>query len=452
MSGTLLLIPEKWEFIKVESIITMRNLHFSQISSTFVFTNKVHQFPLKKFRYRRVEYFCRSILLNKNSVNANIYANIIINIPGAFMSCIKFLFLSLISVSLFSSPVNKEQVFKLEENKPIHLNFNENPFGPSPMVKTSMLKTYQSTSLYPDDEENAFLRELASYHSVSESELLVSNGLASILSITADTFLTDQNSLILGDPTFDVIATYAKERGAKIIKVPLKEDFSHDLDGMLKKIDSRAKLIYICNPNNPTGAITPRVEIENFLKKLPPDVYLFVDEAYHHFAEESPGYVSFIEKPIKDDRLIVGRTFSKVYGLAGVRLAYAFSTPITIEKLKKKTVMDSNNIVALSAGRAALKDDAAMVAMVRKIKEVKEAFYEQADARGISYIPTHGNFIMMETDERSVQSVLDHFKKHHILLGREFPPMHTHIRISFGLPEEMAKFWEVWDQLPKQTR
>jgi histidinol-phosphate aminotransferase len=283
--------------------------------------------------------------------------------------------------------------------------------------------------------------------SYSQDKLLVGNGLSSILGIVIETFLGEQKTLIVADPTFEFVISYALKRGSKVIPVPLKEDFSHDLESMLKQVDSSTKLIYICNPNNPTGSLTSRKQIEDFLKKLPPDVYVFIDEAYHHFARGSFDYTSFIDHPIKDDRLIVGRTFSKAYGLAGLRLGYAVSSSETIKKLKNLQTFDSNNVTAIQAGLAALDDEGWMLETVKKYQEIRSEFCAQATARGLQYIPSHANFVMLRIGDRSVQFILEHFEKHHIKLGREFSSMKKYIRVSLGRPKQMEQFWQVWDQL-----
>lgn len=352
----------------------------------------------------------------------------------------------IVSAALF---VKTDLVNHSLTDESIHLNLNENPFGNSPLASAAMNMAINDAPRYPDKEAETFIVKLASYHSISPNQLLVENGLSSILRTVAETFLGNQKTLIVAEPTFDCLISYTHERGGKVIKVPLKKDYSYDLEAMLSQIDSSTKLIYIINPNNPTGTLTSRAQIEAFLKKLPKDVYVFIDEAYHHFAMDSPQYISFIDNPIKDDRLIIGRTFSKAYGLAGIRLGYAVSTPDTITKLKQFQTIDCNNVVALKGGLAALNDEPWMLSTVKKLKEIRDEFYNQAHARGLKYIPTHTSFIMMETGGRSAQSVLKHFAKYNIELGREFPPMNKHIRISFGSPEHMKQFWIVWDKLPR---
>jgi histidinol-phosphate aminotransferase len=360
-----------------------------------------------------------------------------------FKRCLLLLMLAICALFSFNREISKEN-----EDKIISLNFNENPFRSSPLVQEAMSKALTQSAFYPDKEAEVFIAKLAEYHMTDKNRLLVGNGLSSLLHTVVDTFAGDGEALIMADPTFDFMAWYALERGGNIVKVSLNADYAHDLETMLMHVDASTKLIYICNPNNPTGTLTPREQIEDFLRRLPKEVYVFIDEAYHHFVASSDKYISFIDKPIEDDRVIVGRSFSKIYGLAGMRLGYLFSTPATNEKLKKHQAFDSNNRVALEAGIAALHDEAWMLDTVKKFEKIREEFYIQAEARELKYIPSQANFVMLETKGRSVQAILEHFERHHMKLGREFLPMNNHIRVSLGLPEHMERFWTVWDQLP----
>lgn len=357
----------------------------------------------------------------------------------------RFLFLLLFILFFMITFViqNKTQYHQ----KTVYLNFNENPFGSSPLVEKAISKSIDLMAFYPDNEVETLKVKLADYHYAQPDRFLVGNGLSSLLHTVVGTFLGSQYTIITAEPTFDVFERYVQAQGGNIVKVPLNSDYSHDLDTMLQKVDSSTKLIYICNPNNPTGTLTPRHQIEDFLKCLPSDVYVLIDEAYHHFVTNAVEYISFIDKPIKDDRVIVGRTFSKVYGMAGMRLGYLFSTPSTIEKLNKRQAIDSNNRSAVEAGIAALGDEAWILNTSKIIEEIRDKFYEQAKIRELKYIPSHANFVMLETDGRSVQFILEHFEKHNIKLGREFSSMSNYIRVSLGLPEQMERFWIVWDLL-----
>jgi len=245
-------------------------------------------------------------------------------------------------------------------------------------------------------------------------------------------------------PTFETAERYAKLAGAEVIFVPLDQAFAHDLGNMLARIDAATPLVYLCNPNNPTASITPRESIEAFLAKLPPTTTVLIDEAYHHFALQTPGYASFLDHPIEDDRLIVSRTFSKVYGLAGMRLGYAIAKPSLISRLRPQITPINVNAAVLRAALAALDDTASVQEYVTKNAANRQEFFNQAGARGLKPINSSTNFLMVDV-QRPAQQMIEHFRKNQVWIGRQFPPLETYIRVSLGKAEEMREFWRVYD-------
>ena len=223
--------------------------------------------------------------------------------------------------------------------------------------------------------------------------------------------------------------------------------FSHDLDGMQAQVTPSTTLVYICNPNNPTASLTPRNELEMFIGKLPASTFVVIDEAYHDYAGQSAMYASFIDRPIGNERVIVTRTFSKVYGLAGLRLGYAVSSPNTIQKLRQFASRNNINAIAAQVGSVALDDADGVNESVRRNLNDRQEFFNQAMARAVKPIDSHANFVMLNT-YHSAEEVIQHFRQSNILIGRTFPPMSTYIRISLGRPEEMLRFWQAWDTLP----
>lgn len=341
-------------------------------------------------------------------------------------------------------------LFSRLSSEDIHLSYNENPFGPLPSVRMAMERAVGSSNRYALESYTELIQQLTTtYPGVKEDQILLSSGLSSIFPLIAETFLGPGKTIIAANPSYEYMKIVAEARGTQVVEVPLTADYAHDLNAMLAKVDESTKLIYICNPNNPTATITPRSEIEAFIKKLPPDVYVFIDEAYHHFAIGSKDYTSFIDAPINDDRLIVGRTFSKIYGMASMRLGYVVSAPSTINKLKKYIMKDPVSVAALQGGIAGLKDEEGLQEMTKKFEQAKSEFCRQAEARGLTYIPSHASFIMLETGGKPAQEVIKYFADNHIILGREFPALPTYLRISFGTPAEMETFWKVWDTMPK---
>jgi histidinol-phosphate aminotransferase len=326
----------------------------------------------------------------------------------------------------------------------ILLNNNENPYGPSEKTITAMHGALSRGNRYPDQQRDDLIQQLASFHRVKAEQVVLGCGSTEILRAAVDAFLSRSNRLLIALPTFEAIADYARAAGAEIVPVPLNRSFAHDLPAMLAKVNKSASLIYICNPNNPTATLTPRGEIEAFLSKLPGSAYVLIDEAYHDFAESSAVYRSFIQQPFDDSRVIVLRTFSKIYGLAGIRLGYGIASPGTANKLRVHLTQDNVSVVAAIAGSAALHDHTAVAAAIKQNADDRQEFFNSAQGRALKPIPSHTNFYMMDITVPA-QTAIEHFKKHRILVGRPFPPMDTFLRVSLGRPEEMLEFWRVWD-------
>ena len=327
-------------------------------------------------------------------------------------------------------------------SEPILLNSNENPYGPFPSVQAAMESALRKANRYPDHQYRELVNRIASYNSVAPDQVILGIGSTEILKMAADAFTAPKRPLIMADPTFEAIAWYAEKNGAPVIKIPLTSDYAHDLDAMVAKAPKSGALIYLCNPNNPTASLTPAAKIEAFLNSLPPNVTVLLDEAYHHFAMGAPQYRSFLDG--KNPRVIVARTFSKVYALAGMRLGYAVSTAETIKQLRSYQTHDNINIAVASCGTVALNDDDAMHAAVARNASDRDAFMRQAQARGLKVIPSYTNFAMFEAN-RPVKQVITYFEHQNIRIGRPFPPLVTQVRITFGKPEEMSAFWKTWD-------
>jgi histidinol-phosphate aminotransferase len=240
---------------------------------------------------------------------------------------------------------------------------------------------------------------------------------------------------------------YARGTEAGVVSVPLARDFSHNLDAMLGHVNGGASLVYVCNPNNPTATLTPRGDLESFINKLPTSSYVLIDEAYHHYAGQSGMYASFIDRPIDNDKVVVVRTFSKVYGLAGLRLGYAIGSAKVLEQMRKFATEDSINAIASHVVGVALDDTVAVDQSVERNADDRQEFFNQAMGRALKPIDSHANFVMMNAFHPA-QEIIDHFRRNNILIGRRFAPLDTYIRVSLGRPEEMRAFWSTWDMLP----
>src|SRR5262245_54563084 len=204
----------------------------------------------------------------------------------------------------------------------VSLDSNENPYGPSPAAIEAMLRSPAAAARYPDPLETPLVEDLARQHRVSPEQIVLGCGSGEILKMAGAAFLGPGKTLVVAEPTFEAVLRFAGLVAADAIKVPLDRDHRHDLGAMARAIDGRTGLVYVCNPNNPTGTIVPGRALEAFLKGMPAGAVVLVDEAYHHFVED-PAYLSMAERIAAYPNVVVVRTFSKIHGLAGMRLGYA---------------------------------------------------------------------------------------------------------------------------------
>lgn len=328
----------------------------------------------------------------------------------------------------------------------ILLNSNENAYGPLPGTVAVMQQALGWANRYPDFDYDALVWAIADLHKVKPQQVVTGCGSTEILRVSSAALLGPGKKLVTGWPTFEAIAEYADASGAQIVKTPLASNYANDLDAMLSQTDGAPSLVHICNPNNPTASLTPRKDLQTFISKLPASSYVLIDEAYHHFAVGAPEYTSFLDQPIDNPRVIVARTFSKVYGMAGVRLGYGVTSVETAQRLRRFQTQDNINMVAAQAGLAALGETDEMRAAVRRNAADRQEFFGQAFHRNLNAIPSFTNFVMIDAG-RPANEVSSYFKQNGILIGRRFPLMDNFVRISLGRPNEMQQFWRVWDAM-----
>ena len=333
------------------------------------------------------------------------------------------------------------------EDALIRLYSNENAYGPSAKVMAAITAATRRSNRYARLQYADLIQHIAASHQVESNRVLLGCGSTEILRMAALALLRKGTQLMHASPTFEAIEHYGRAVDSEIIPIPLNPAFAHDTERMLAAVTPSTALVYICNPNNPTASLTPRKDLEAFIAKLPSSTLVIIDEAYHHYAGASAVYTSFIDHPIQDERLIVARTFSKVYGLAGLRLGYAVASPKVIRQMKNYATEDNINVIATQAAFAALDDAEGLADAVERNANDRQEFFNQAMARALKPIDSHTNFVMMDT-LHPADEVIEHFRMHNILIGRHFPVMNTYIRVSLGLPDEMSAFWSTWDRLP----
>jgi histidinol-phosphate aminotransferase len=318
----------------------------------------------------------------------------------------------------------------------IRLSSNENPYGPSLNALQSMSDSFGVACRYPDKNSEALVEALAKLNGVPTEQILIGDGSGEILKLCADAFTGPSGKLVAADPTFESILEHAKTNGAEVVKVPLTPTYSHDL----VKMGAAAKngLIYVCNPNNPTASITPKKELSDFIAKTPGETRILVDEAYFHYADSSD-YESVIPLVKDHPNLIVARTFSKIYGMAGLRCGYAIAQKEAIARLRPHQPWDSVNCMALAAAGASL-DDAEQIENGRRLNtDVKNFVSGELDRMGYKLVPSQANFVMFDI-KRPVVPVIQALTQRDVQVGRLFPTMPNHMRLTIGRKNEMESF------------
>ena len=319
----------------------------------------------------------------------------------------------------------------------VRLSANENPYGPCPKALQSITDSFGLACRYPDEHNNVLIDKLAKLNNVDRSEILLGDGSGEILKLCAETFTGPQTgNLIAADPTFEAILHNATANGSEVVKVPLTSSFAHDLSKMLGA--AKRGLIYVCNPNNPTASITPKDELRDFIEKTPPETMVLVDEAYFHYAD-SPDYESVIPLVKDHPNLIVSRTFSKIYGMAGLRCGYCVAQKEPIERMRRQQMWDSVNCMALAAATASLDDLDHVPNGQRLNKEAKQFTTSELEKMGYKSIPSQANFIMFDC-KRPVLPLIKGMKEQNVHVGRLFPALPNHMRLTIGKKAEMEAF------------
>ncbi|MGZ4816922.1 MAG: aminotransferase class I/II-fold pyridoxal phosphate-dependent enzyme [Terriglobales bacterium] len=341
---------------------------------------------------------------------------------------------------LFASP---EPTRSPQVNGEVQIDSNENPYGPLPSAMKAMQQTLLRANRYPDFGYHDLISAIAVTNGVKEDQVILGAGSTELLRIAALAFSGPGKNIIVADPTFEALQQFGTEADAATIRVPLTSAYAHDLDVMLQRAGS-AGLIYICNPNNPTASITPATDIETFISKTSANATILIDEAYHHFAMDMAGYRSFMDHA--GDRVVILRTFSKIYGMAGMRLGYGIASSTNIKKMSAFRLPIDVNIVVAAGGVASLADDAAKQFASQRNAADRAEFLKQAASRNVTVIPSYANFLMVKTG-KPAKEVITGFRNQNVLIGRPFPPMLDWVRVSLGLPDEMKTFWSAWDKL-----
>jgi len=328
--------------------------------------------------------------------------------------------------------------------KPIRLNRNESPYGPCEKANEAMRNTIADANRYPGEELEDLRAAISTLNDLKPEQVTLGCGSRDLMRIAAETFLGLGKSLVMATPTFDAIGGYARASGTEIRAVPLTKRYTHDLDAMIRRTDASTGLIYICNPNNPTSGLTPKDELESFFARVPRGVSVLIDEAYHDFVPPTSAYTTWVRRAASDSRLIVTRTLSKVYGMAGLRVGYAVASSEMSKRLAQRRLAMGVNIVAARAAYAALEDQAYIKKIASRVADDRQEFYNQAYARMLRSLDSVTSFVMLKST-RPGKEVAEQLKEKGILVASGYPGFDDYIRVSLGLPQDMTEFWRAWD-------
>jgi histidinol-phosphate aminotransferase len=317
----------------------------------------------------------------------------------------------------------------------VRISENENPLGPCPEALEAICQVAKFGGRYsPHNEAGELVKTLAAIEGLKPDYIAPFAGSGDPLHRAVCAFTSPTRGLVMADPGYESGAGTARFIGSKVTHVPLRKDFSHDVVAMMKA-DPTAGLIYLVNPNNPTGTLTSHADIEYVMANKPKGSVLLLDEAYIHFsAKAEPG----LDLVRADKDVIVLRTFSKIYGMAGIRAGFAIGRPDLIEKLRPFG-NGSLPITGLAAATASLKSKT-LVAERRKInKDIRDNVFEFLEARKITYVPSEANHFMMDV-KRPGGEVVAALAEHKVIIGRLWPSWPTHVRVSIGTQDDMDKF------------
>ena len=328
-----------------------------------------------------------------------------------------------------------------KESIPIKLSSNENPYGPSKKVRDAITEAFDEVCRYPYSEPynriSQLEKKIAKREGVDPGMVLVTGGSNEGLRATGRLFGIEKKEIIACKPTYLALMTYAEEFDCKINWVPLDKELKYDLNEIKNRVSDKTSMIFVCNPNNPTGTMLDSKVLENFCLNISKKTCVFVDEAYYDYSINN-GYPTMTKLVKKGHNIIVSRTFSKVYGLAGLRIGYLISNEERINQLKKCT-MAGTNILASHAAINAYDDNEFFNYSLNKNKEGLSFLYSLFDELDLEYKKSYTNFVFFKSGHH-INRVQDFMKKKNILVGRPFPPYYNWCRISTGKIEDLEKF------------
>ena len=319
----------------------------------------------------------------------------------------------------------------------LRMMWNENPYGPSEVARAAMGDAFREANLYPDETLDEMRSVIAERVGLTRDHIVLGSGSTEILQVVALAGAGDGAEVISADPTFQVLNTYVENIGGAVHRVPVDDTLRLDLEGMGEKINEKTKLIYVCNPNNPTGTVVPDAQLRPFCEEMSRRALVVVDEAYHEYVE-NPDYRSLVDL-VRDGRnVIVTRTASKIHGLAGLRVGFGIAQPELVKQLRAR-LTGTMNIMGLRAAIASYRDERFQAFCFDKNKQSKSIVYAALRDLDCRYVESETNFVFFEMGMH-IEKFQKNMEDHGIRVGRPFPPYLKWCRLSMAKPDQMKKF------------
>lgn len=323
----------------------------------------------------------------------------------------------------------------------IPLNFNENPLGLAPKAQQAVAEALPNAWRYPDAARSQLMTAIAENISVAESQLIYGNGSSEVLKMALDALVQTNTQLVMPDPSYGVIIDYAMARGVPVVKVKLDDNWQTNIATMKAKVAAHngPSIVYLCNPNNPTGLLLPQSELNQWLDKASSQLSFIVDEAYVEYVQQA-GFVSAIERVRQGQQhIVVCRTFSKIYALAGLRVGYGVAHSELIKLMQAQASIDNANLIGCVAAKASLGSPKWLELSLQSNSQAKALVYQQLTELGLDYLPSETNFIFHKVNGDS-ELYMQRMAKAGILVGRPFNHGEGWNRLSIGTPAQMQYF------------
>jgi histidinol-phosphate aminotransferase len=322
----------------------------------------------------------------------------------------------------------------------VKLASNENCFGPSPKAVAAMRKMLDKVNRYPESSSFYLRKALSRFLKTAEDTIIFGNGSDEVIGLAIRTFVDPGDEIVIASPTFLIYEIASQIQAAVIKNVPLKEGFRYDLRAMKNAISEKTKIVFIANPDNPTGTYVTKKELDEFFKDLPGNVIVFLDEAYFEFADftykDYPDGMDYLDRP----NVIVARSFSKIYGLAGLRIGYGVASPKMISYMERVREPFNVNLLAQFAAEAALGDKAFVNKTLKHVDGQKKELYGILRDMGLDYVESATNFVLIDM-KRPCKEVFERLlRKGVIVRDMKAWGLDTFIRVTIGTLEENRRF------------